>query len=266
VHALDDAGLGACFDVAYGTSAGAFIAAGLLLGDGKGSADIFAEDMACREFIDPRRFGTRRPVVSLDHLIDHVLVDVRPMPWARLRDSPTPLRVMATAADDLSGHALDPRTIDEWKRALRATAMIPRLAGAPVELHGRRWIDGSIAEPLPVPRALADGATHVLALLNRSVPELRRADRELAPARWAAALDRIAPGLGTMADETRRHFPLLELLDDANHPARLGAHVMTIAPEHGLGVRGLTTDVARVAQAAQTGYTAMRMALARATA
>jgi predicted acylesterase/phospholipase RssA len=268
VHALDDAGLGGCFDVAYGTSAGAFIAAGLLLGDGRGSADIFPCDMACREFIDPRRLGTRRPMVSLDHLIDHVLVDVRPMPWARLRDSPTPLRVMATAADDLSGHALDPRTIDEWKRALRATASIPLLAGPPVELHGRRWIDGSIAEPLPVRRALAEGATHVLALLNRSVPELRgipgRALREAAPARWAAALDRIAPGLGRMADETRRHQPLLGLLDDPGHPDRHGVYLATIAPEHGLGIRGLTTDVPRIAQANQTGYTAMWTALAAA--
>ena len=59
VHALDDAGLGGCFDVVYGSSAGAYVGAGLLLGSGRGSAHIFFEDMACREFIDPRRLGHR---------------------------------------------------------------------------------------------------------------------------------------------------------------------------------------------------------------
>lgn len=266
VHALEEAGLGPWFDVYYGSSAGAYVGAGLLLGNAAGSRAIFPEDMACREFIDPRRLRTRRPVVSLDHLLERVLVESKPLPWERLRDSPIPLRVVATAADDLTGHVLEPRTVAEWKRALRATAMIPFLAGSPVELHGRRWIDGSIAEPLPVPRALRDGATHVLALLNRSVPELRRADRETTPPRWATALDLVAPGLGTMADETRRHQSLLEVLCDAEHPLRARAYLQTIAPPHGLGVRGLTTDVGLMQLAGQSGHTAAAMALARAGA
>ncbi|MDT7652806.1 MAG: hypothetical protein QOI36_4212, partial [Pseudonocardiales bacterium] len=44
-HALDDAGLAGCFDVIYGSSAGAYIGAALLLGNGRGSAHIFFEDM-----------------------------------------------------------------------------------------------------------------------------------------------------------------------------------------------------------------------------
>jgi predicted patatin/cPLA2 family phospholipase len=112
-HALDDAGLAGCFDVVYGSSAGAYVGAALLLGNGRGAAHIFHEDMACRAFADPRRLGTRRPVVSLDHLIDEVMVTSKPMSWERLRDSPVPLRVVATAADDLTPHVLEPRTVDE---------------------------------------------------------------------------------------------------------------------------------------------------------
>jgi predicted patatin/cPLA2 family phospholipase len=269
-HAIDDAGLGGCFDVVYGSSAGAYIGAALLLGDGRGSAHIFFEDMACREFIDPRRlsstfWGTRRPMVSLDHLLDHILVFSKPLPWDRLRDSPVPLRVVATAADDLTPHVLEPTTADDWKIALRATASIPVLAGPPVELHGRRWIDGSVAEPLPVLRALRDGATHVLALLNRTGPELRRADPGAGPARWARALDRLAPGLGMIAQESHRHGPVLAVLDDAAHPSRGGAHLLALSPERDLGVRGLTIDVDRVEQAAQEGYTTFTAALRRAT-
>lgn len=265
-HALADARLAPWFDVVYGSSAGAFVGAAVLLGDGASAAAIFYEDMATRAFIDPRRIGAGRPMVSLDYLIDDVMVSSKPMPWARLRDSRIPLRVVATAADDLSGHVLAPRTIDEWRRTLRATATIPFVAGPPVAMHGRMWIDGSVAEPLPVRRALQEGATHVLALLNRSVPELVRAEPDAPPARWATAIDRVVPGLGAMAQESRRHGEVLALLADAAHPQRAGAHVLAVAPPHGLGVRGLTIDAQRVREATDSGYTALMAALARATA
>jgi len=150
-HALHDAGLEPFFDVVYGSSAGAYVGAALVLGDGCGAGRIFHEDMACRAFADPRRLGTRRPVVSLDHLIDEIMVSAKPMPWERLHDATVSLRVIATAVDDLTPHVLEPRTVAEWRAALRATATIPYLAGPAVELHGRRWIDGSVSEPLPVP-------------------------------------------------------------------------------------------------------------------
>ena len=261
VHALQETGLGDWFDAVYGSSAGAYVGAGLLLGSGRGSAHIFFEDMACRAFIDPRRFP-RRPLVSLDHLLDDVLVHSKPLEWDRLRDSPVPLRVVATAADDMQPHVLEPTTSAEWKLALRATASIPLLAGPPVELHGRHWIDGSVTEPLPVLRALSEGATHVLALFTRAASELRRGVGS-GPAPWARALDRIAPGLGMMAQEGHRHAPVLAMLDDAAHPSREDAHLLAIVPEQDVGVRGLTTDVPRVRRAAQEGYAAVTAALRR---
>ena len=69
-HALHDAGLEPFFDVVYGSSAGAYVGAALVLGDGHNAGLVFHEDMACRAFADPRRLGTRRPVVSLDHLME----------------------------------------------------------------------------------------------------------------------------------------------------------------------------------------------------
>jgi predicted patatin/cPLA2 family phospholipase len=257
VHALDDAGLGTCFDAVYGSSAGAYVGAGLLLGDGRGSARIFPEDMACRAFVDPRRLALGRPMVSLDHLVDDVLVHSKPLDWDRLRDSPVPLRVVATALDDLTPHVLEPRTAAEWKLALRATAAIPLLAGPAVELAGRRWIDGSVADPLPVLRALTEGATHVLALVNRTLPELRRGAAARGPSAWARLLDRLTPGLGSMAQQEHRHAAAVALLADAAHPSRAGAHLLPVLPAVDAGVRGLTTDRSRVEAAARIGYRAV---------
>lgn len=260
VAALEDAGLADAFDVIYGSSAGAFVGAALMLGEGHGAARIFFEDMACRAFIDARRIATGRPVVSLDHLFDHILAKPDPLPWERLGTGPVPLRVIATATCEMRAHALDPTTPDEWKLALRATAAIPLLAGPAVELHGRRWIDGSVAEPVPVFRALADGATHVLALLTRTVPELRR---EQGRSPWAPVLDLLAPGLGAMTQHVRRHAPVLAILDDAAHPARGSKHLLAVTPHLDLGVRGLTTDAALVERATTVGYASMTALLDR---
>ena len=110
--------------------------------------------------------------------------------------------------------------------------------------------------------ALRDGCTHVLALVNHTLPELRR-PHSGSPARWARTLDRLAPGLGAMAQESLRLRPEMAVLDDASHPSRVGMHVLAITPEQDAGVRGLTTDPVRVRLAAQSGYASMVSALRR---
>ena len=112
----------------------------------------------------------------------------------------------------------------------------------------------------------SDGATHVLALLNRTLPELRAGAPEAGPARWARALDRLAPGLGSIAQEGARHGPSLRILDDAGHPSRGGAHLLAVLPTGDEGVRGLTADPVRVRRAARAGHAAMTAAVAAAVA
>ena len=57
---------------------------------------------------------------------------------------------------------------------------------------------------------------------------------------------------------------MLEVLGDPAHPARAGRHVLAVAPAEDAGVRGLTTDRARVERAARLGYAAMAAASRRA--
>lgn len=262
VHALEEAGLAGTVDAVYGASAGAFVGTALVLGHGADAARIFSDDMASRAFIDPRRFGTNRPVVSLDHLLDDILVHSKPTEWQSLVECPVPLHVLVTRAGDLSPHALTGMASgEEWKRAMRATASIPLLAGPPVRIDDQEWIDGSVGDPLPVARALRDGATHVLALMTRTVGELSRHDPGDRPPLWARSLDRLAPGLGTMTQDVARHGDSLRLITDAAHPGRSGAHLLTITPPRSAGVRGLTTDRERVTLAAGIGYEAVGVAV-----
>jgi hypothetical protein len=54
---------------------------------------------------------------------------------------------------------------------------------------------------------------------------------------------------------------VLQVLGDPAHPARAGRHLLATAPAEDAGVRGLTTDRARVERAARLGYAAMQAAL-----
>ncbi|MGI8817075.1 MAG: patatin-like phospholipase family protein [Pseudonocardia sp.] len=250
LHALHRAGLRSAFDEVYGASSGAFSAAAFLVGSAAAGAAAWPEDLASRAFIDLRRLGIARPVVQLDHLIHEVLCTRKPLAWHELGGSPTPLRVVATDTADLTAHTLAPVSVPDWQTALRASACIPLLAGPPVRIDGRRWIDGSVGEPLAIMRALRGGATHVLALLCRGSDDLH-ADADAGLSLWARTLDRLVPGLGSVAQGSRRYGSDLRLFTDSGRPDR--GQLLAIGPARSVGVGSLCVDPALVAEAVRIG-------------
>ncbi|HLU59008.1 MAG TPA: patatin-like phospholipase family protein [Pseudonocardia sp.] len=253
LRALDRAGLVPAFDEVYGASSGGFSGAAFLTGDAAACAASYPEDLCTDVFINLRRLGTRRPVVALDHLVHDVLGRRKPLAWHELGRTPAPLRVIATDAADLTAHTLEGmRTAEDWQQALRASAAIPLLAGPPVPWAGRRWVDGSVAEPLAMARALRGGATHVLVLLCRGQEDLHP-DADAGLSLWARALDRIVPGLGSLAQGSRRYGADLRLVTDAAHPDRGPGHLAAIAPARSAGMGALCVDPVRVGAAVRIG-------------
>jgi predicted patatin/cPLA2 family phospholipase len=253
LRALDRAGLVPAFDEVYGASSGGFSGAAFLTGEAAACAASYPEDLSTEVFINMRRLGSRRPVVALDHLVHDVLGDRKPLAWHELGRTPAPLRVVATDAADLTAHTLEGmETVADWQRALRASAAIPLLAGPPISWGGRRWVDGSVAEPLAMARALRGGATHVLVLLCRGSDDLH-GDPDAGLSLWARALDRIVPGLGSLAQGSRRYGADLRLVTDAAHPDRGPGHLAAIGPARSAGMGALCVDPVRVGEAVQIG-------------
>ncbi len=205
VSALEALGFGGVFDVVYGSSAGAINAAYFLAGQARLGTTIYHEDINNRQFIDVRRALRGRPIVDLGFLIDEVMAHRKPLDVDRVLGSPTPLTVLAT--DVLAEAAFVMRTFrdgHDLRAALRASATMPVVAGPPAEFLGRRLLDASLSEPIPVPAAEADACTHALVLLTRTggmrprpsafdryfvAPRLRR----LSPTLAARYLDRAGP-------------------------------------------------------------------------
>jgi predicted patatin/cPLA2 family phospholipase len=253
LRALERAGVRPAFDEVYGSSSGAISAAAFLTGSAADCAACFHEDLSTPEFISMRRLGGRTPVVRLDHLLDEVLRVRRPLDWAALGRTPAPLRVVATDAADLRpAELLGMGTVADWRQALQASASIPLLAGPPVSYSGRRWVDGSVGEPLAMARALRGGATHVLVMMPRGT-EAIHPDADAGLSLWARGLDWLVPGLGSVAQGSRRYGADLRLVTDAAHPDRGPGHLMAIGPARSAEVGALCVDAGPVEAAVRIG-------------
>jgi predicted patatin/cPLA2 family phospholipase len=193
VMALEELGLTRCFDAVYGSSAGALNGAWLLSGRALTGMRGWWDPEIMREVINPWRFLRGRPVVDTEYLVHTVYKDLTPMDFPAILSNPVTYHPMATDADTGDSVDLKPyiHQVADLQQALRATTCLPILAGKPILLGGRRFVDAGVAEPLPFRTALGQGATHVLVLRTRRVTE-----RPMKPPRsHRIVVPRYLPGL-----------------------------------------------------------------------
>ena len=262
VRALAGLGLRDSLDEVMAVSAGALAGAALVIGNTAGLPAVYHEDLCDRAFIDLRRgLQSTRAVVSLDFLFETVMRGRHGFDPGDLIDSDIPLRPVATVLDQLHGRTLDGMTsADEWRLALRASACIPLWAGPPVELHGRRLVDGYVSDPLPVVRAIDGGATHVLVLLARGTAEQVPPSTRVSPI-LRSRLDRLSPGLAAlMSLRGHRHAEAMAVV--SGRVRRGATRVLGVRPWGGGGIRSLTTDPRRLRLGGEAGEAAVHRAVA----
>jgi predicted patatin/cPLA2 family phospholipase len=195
--AIEQLGLLGAFDAVYGSSAGALNAAWLLCGRADRSKHAWWDPAIMRTTIDPRRVLRGKPVVDTRFLVHTVYTEMVPMGFREILDNPVEFHPIATDADTGLAVDLHDQVHDQAgvQAALRASTAMPFLAGRPVEIGGRRYVDAGVSEAVPVRTALAQQATHLVSLRTRRADETTAAPpsrgERLILARWFA---RRAPG------------------------------------------------------------------------
>lgn len=256
VSALEELGLVDAFDAVYGSSAGAINAAYFLAGQAAFGTSIYAEDINNHRFISLARLFTGRPVVDLGFLIDEVATRRKPLNTAKVLASPSPLTVMATSVDTAARAPLtafpDGASL---LLALRAGATMPVLAGPAVMYGGRRYLDASLTEPIPVTIAEEEGHTHVLALLTRP-GDSPRATTAFDRLYVLPRLRRLSPALADLySDRSAPYGALLECIGAGRGP--LGrAEVLGVRPSPPV-VSKLERSRVTLKSAARLGYDAV---------
>jgi len=155
------------FDDVYGASAGAFNAAFFVAGQAAYLTALYLCGFGDPRFVSVVRALRGGPALDMDYVIANVWAGQRPLRYAEIRTSGIALHCSATDADRAEFVYLSELHDDEEIRcALRASARLPWLAGPPVDFRGRRLLDATLAEAIPIHAALAS-ATHVLVLQTR---------------------------------------------------------------------------------------------------
>ena len=168
VRALASAGIHQRVTSIHSVSSGCVSAALLQRAGSGGPLDAHLDGLIARlcrtRWIKPRRLGRVFDLDELVRVVDELLCLVN----GRL-DGPVPFEVALTHAVTGRATYLDLVGADAARRrdALRATMALPFLYDRPIVLDGARYVDGGLADPLPVLRAVASGADRVIAISSK---------------------------------------------------------------------------------------------------
>lgn len=265
VTALSYLGARHAFDIAIGVSAGASNAFALVAGTDDAVAAAYSGACIDGPFLSVRRaLLGRGPLMDLEHLVDDIVVGRDDSRIAAAASSGVRLGFLATEVERAEPVVLENFADGtELRRALRASSLLPGIAGAPAELRGRRWVDGTITQSIPYPAAIACGATHVLALQTRPVGVPLRAPRGPERVLVARALRRLGPQVeAAFAERPARYAAAVAELAARSHDEAGPVHMATVRPAAGTPPVGqLERNRARLLAGGRAGAAAVHLAL-----
>jgi predicted patatin/cPLA2 family phospholipase len=157
------------FDFVYAASSGACSAAYFVAGMLEPALTIWRE-YACKA-VRKANFLRHKPIIDLAYLVDYVIRQHVPLSIEALQKAPARFFITLTDCDTgepVYFHARDERVFE----ALRATASMPLGTRGYDYVDGYPYADGGVSDPIPIRRALHDGATDITVVLTHN-PSLR---------------------------------------------------------------------------------------------
>jgi predicted patatin/cPLA2 family phospholipase len=166
--AIEQLGLRDAFDEVHGASAGAFNGAFLLAGQASYLTALYPHGFGDPGFVNVRdTLRGKRPIFDMDFVVGEVWRHQRPLRTDEILTCGIELHCTATDVQSTQIVDLtDLRDDQDIRCAMRASARLPWLAGPPVSFRGRRWLDATLAEAIPV-HAARTTATDMLVLQTR---------------------------------------------------------------------------------------------------
>jgi predicted patatin/cPLA2 family phospholipase len=154
------------YDLVYAASSGACSAAYFV-------ADMFEpgltiwRNFACN-VVRKTNFLRRKHMIDLAYLVDHVMRKHVPLSVEALQKAPTRFYIVLTdclTGDPVYFHVRDERVFD----ALRATSSMALATRGYDFVDGHPYADGGVSDPVPIRRAIQDGATDITVVLTHSL-------------------------------------------------------------------------------------------------
>ncbi|MHC1558567.1 patatin-like phospholipase family protein [Actinomycetospora sp. C-140] len=266
VLALEELGLATCFDAVYGASAGALAGSWLVGAQAAHCCAGWYRPGLMERVTRPGRGLRGQPVVDVEYLINTVGEKVIPVDWQQVLDAEVPLHPVATDVETGEAVDLHDTIVDKasLQLALRASAAVPVLAGLPIEIEGRRYVDAAVAEPIPFRTAVDQGATHVLVLRTRRADQTAidatRLEKALVSRLGAVNVPGLVHVLGTRLENRRADDG--RLAHATASPGDEPPFLFEVRPPQGADtINPLETDPDVLRRGIETGQRALRDAL-----
>ncbi|HEY1711696.1 MAG TPA: patatin-like phospholipase family protein [Solirubrobacteraceae bacterium] len=262
--AIEQLGLRDAFDEVHGASAGAFNGAFLLAGQAAYLTALYPHGFGDPSFVNFRdTLLRRRPIFDMDYVIGEVWRHQRPLRTDEILSCGIELHCTATDVESTQiADLADLRDDDEIRCAMRASGRLPWLAGPPVAFRGRRWLDATLAEAIPV-HAAQTTATDMLVLQTRP-HGIQHTPLSSAVARLTDGyLAKVNPALVTLRESRSERYDELsdELAARAGDPAATPAVCVIRPPADALLVGQMENRVSALTTAGSHGLRAAWMAL-----
>lgn len=232
------------YDLVYAASSGAFSAAYFVAGMWEPGLTIWRE-YACH-VVRKTNFLRRKPIIDLAYLVDYIFKQQVPLSVEAIQKAPTRFYIVLTdchTGEPVYFHAQDDRVFE----ALRATSSMPLATRGFDYVDGHPYADGGVSDPIPLHRALADGATDITVVLTHG------ANFRLKP--MARFLGRLAyprfPAVAT-AWTLQQHLKFNAALDLTDKPPE-GVRIRVFSPIKPMRIRALTEEKAQIEAALSSG-------------
>jgi predicted patatin/cPLA2 family phospholipase len=262
--AIEQLGLRDAFDEVHGASAGAFNGAFLLAGQAAYLTALYPHGFGDPSFVNLRDTLLRkRPIFDMDYVVGEVWRHQRPLRTDAILSSGIELHCTATDVD--SAQIMDLKNLtsgEEIRCAMRASGRLPWLAGPPVSFRGRRWLDATLAEAIPV-HAAQTTATDLLVLQTRPHGVQHTPLSSLVARLTDGYLQKLNPALVQLRIHRSERYDELsaELAARAGDPAATPAVCVIRPPADAVLVGQMENRVSALSTAGSHGLRAAWMAL-----
>ncbi len=153
------------YDLVYAASSGACSAVYFVADMWEPGMTIWRE-LACN-VVRKSNFLRHKPIIDLAYLVDHIFRKRVPLSVEALQNAPTRFYIVLTdchTGEPVYFHVCDDRVF----AALRATASMPMATRGYDFVDGKPYADGGVADPIPIRRAIQDGATDLTVVMTHN--------------------------------------------------------------------------------------------------
>ncbi|MGI2327907.1 patatin-like phospholipase family protein [Planococcus sp. YIM B11945] len=235
-------------DYVIGVSAGACNAASYISRQTGRNREVTIGYVHHPDYISMKNLLLRRELFGMNLIFDEIPNKLVPFDYEQFGDATEEFVIGTT--DCLTGEAVYFEKKEHAKDVLaivRASSSLPFMA-KPVEFEGRLLMDGGVADPIPIRKALADGVTKPIIILTR---EKGYRKKKSTLTRVLPALYRQFPGIvKSMENRYIRYNETMEFVEQLEAEGK----ALVIRPDNLFKIGGFERDANKLTVLYNQGY------------